>query len=536
MLQTVMNEGLRVKGGEELGKTIIFAVNHFHAEKIVERFKTLYPGKGENYCMLIDNYVNYAQTIIDDFSIKDKEPVIAVSVAMLDTGVDVPEVLNLVFFKRIYSKIKFWQMIGRGTRVCKGIDVMSPSKEFFLKKNEDASITEHSDKQGFYIFDFCDNFGFFRMNPDGREPRNGLNLSQRIFNIKVDLIYTLQSQEHQSNPEHKAYYSKTKEELIKLVSKLNKGLINVRTHLKYVNKYSKEDSWDYLSVLDIKEIKNQLTELIDPNGDDETSKIFDLWLFNIELAYLEGGKDYSSAVQKVRTICGALLDKLSIPQVMNKKKELQEAFSTNFWKGITVDKLEKLREDVRELVKFLDKDIRAIIETNFSDEVIDIGSGTIPKMQFKNYKERVIDYLTENSNKDPVIKKIRNLEQLDSKDIDNLEHVFWKELGTKEEYDSVSNGKSLGVFIRKIVGLSTDKVNEVLSDYLKTYNFNPRQEEFLNEIVNFVRENGDIEPNDLYESEPFKHQEYTDIFNGNTEPVYSFIELMHNSISMSATT
>lgn len=536
MLQTVMNEGLRVKGGEELGKTIIFAVNHFHAEKIVERFKNLYPGKGENYCKLIDNYVNYAQTIIDDFSIKDKEPVIAVSVAMLDTGVDVPEVLNLVFFKRIYSKIKFWQMIGRGTRVCKGIDVMSPSKEFFLKKNEDASVTEHSDKQGFYIFDFCDNFGFFRMNPDGREPKNGLNLSQRIFNIKVDLIYTLQSQEHQSNPEHKAYYSKTKKELIKLVSKLNKGLVNVRMHLKYVDKYSKEESWDYLSVLDVKEVKNKLTELIDPNGDDETSKIFDLWLFNIELAYLEGGKDYSSAVQKVRTICGALLDKLSIPQVMNKKKELQEAFSTNFWKGITVDKLEKLREDVRELVKFLDKDIRAIIETNFSDEVIDIGSGTIPKMQFKNYKERVIDYLNENSDKNPVIKKIKNLEQLDSKDIDDLEHVFWKELGTKEEYDSVSNGKSLGVFIRKTVGLSTNKVNEVLSDYLKTYNFNSRQEEFLNEIVNFVRANGDIETKDLYESEPFKHQEYTDIFNGNTEPVYSFIELMHNSISMSATT
>lgn len=230
------------------------------------------------------------------------------------------------------------------------------------------------------------------------------------------------------------------------------------------------------------------------------------------------------------------MDKLSIPQVMNKKKELQEAFSTNFWKGITVDKLEKLREDVRELVKFLDKDIRAMIETNFSDEVIDIGSGTIPKMQFKNYKERVIDYLNQNSDKNPVIKKIKNLEQLDSKDIDDLEHVFWKELGTKEEYDSVSNGKSLGVFIRRIVGLSTDKVNEVLSDYLKTYNFNSRQEEFLNEIVNFVRENGDIEPKDLYESEPFKHQEYTDIFNGNTEPVYSFIELMHNSISMSATT
>ena len=220
---------------------------------------------------------------------------------------------------------------------------------------------------------------------------------------------------------------------------------------------------------------------------------------------------------------------------MNKKKNLEEACTDSFWEGITIDRLEKLREDVRDLIKFLDRDIRAMIETNFSDEVIEIGSGSIPKMQFKNYKERVIDYLADNSDKNPVIRKIKNLEQLDSKDIGDLEHIFWKELGTKEEYDTISNGKSLGVFVRKIVGLSNDKINEVLSDYLKKYNFNSHQEEFLNEIVTFVRENGDIEPNDLYESEPFKHQEYTDIFNGNTDPVYSFIGLIHNSLSVSAT-
>lgn len=534
MLQTVMNEGLRVKNGEELGKTIIFAVNHFHAEKIVERFKILYPNKGDNYCKLIDNYVNYAQTIIDDFSIKDKEPVIAVSVAMMDTGVDVPEVLNLVFFKRIYSKIKFWQIIGRGTRVCKNLDIMSPSKDFFLKKSESSTVSEYKDKQGFYIFDFCGNFDFFRMNPDGREPKCGLNLSQKIFNIKTDLIYALQGQEHQANPEHKAYYDKTKNELIKIISKLNKNLINVRTHLKYVDKYSKQDNWNYLSILDVKEIKNQLTALVDPDGDDESSKIFDLWLFNIELAKIEGDKDYSQAVQKVRTICGSLLDKLSIPQVMSKKKELEEACSNEFWENLTIDKLEKLRENIRDLIKFLDRDVRAMIETNFSDEVINIGSGSVPTMQFKNYKERVIDYLSENSDKNPVIKKIKNIEQLDSKDLASLEQIFWKDLGTKEDYDSISNGKSLGAFVRKIVGLSNDKINEVLSDYLKKYNFNSHQEEFLNEIVTFVRENGDIEPNDLYESEPFKHQEYTDIFNGNTDPVYSFIGLIHNSISVSA--
>lgn len=534
MLQTVMNEGLRVKNGEELGKTIIFAVNHTHAQKIVERFNILYPEKGDGYCKLIDNYVNYAQTLIDDFSIKNKEPVIAVSVAMLDTGVDVPEVLNLVFFKRIYSKIKFWQMIGRGTRVCKELDVMSPSKDFFLTHSDNEKfVSNYRDKQGFYIFDFCGNFDFFRMNPDGKEPSNALNLSQRIFNIKVDLIYSLQASEHQCNPMHKAYYDKTKAKLISIIGKLNTNLINVRNKLKYVDKYKTEEAWQYLSVLDVKEIKSQITPLIDPNGDEESSKLFDLWLFNIELAQIEGDKDYSKAVQKVTTICSALLDKLSIPQVKQKQGALEEACTNEFWSSIEVDKLEKLREDVRDLIKFLERDMRSMIETNFSDYVIDKELGSSPKMEFKNYKERVIDYLSENVDL-PVIEKIQNLEQLDKQDINDLQEILWKKLGTKEEFDSISNGRTVGVFVRKIVGLSSEKVNEILNEYLQEYNFNSQQEEFLNEIVTFVKENGDILPEDLNESDPFKNIEYTDIFDGETGPLYQFIEMIHNSVTIPA--
>lgn len=535
MLQTVMNQGLRVKSGEELGKTIIFAVNHTHAQKIVERFNILYPEKGDGYCKLIDNYVNYAQTLIDDFSIKDKEPVIAVSVAMLDTGVDVPEVLNLVFFKRVYSKIKFWQMIGRGTRVCKELDVMSPSKQYFLTHSNDENfVSNHRDKQGFYIFDFCGNFEFFRMNPDGREPSNALNLSQRIFNIKVDLIYALQSSEHQCNPMHKAYYDKTKEKLISIIGKFNTNLINVRNKLRYVDKYRREEAWQYLTVLDVREIKSQITPLVDPNGDDESSKIFDLWLFNIELAQIEGDKDYSRAVQRVTTICSALLEKLSIPQIKQKQDVLEEARTDEFWDSIDIDKLEKLRGDVRDLIKFLERDVRGIIETNFSDFVIDKELGTTPKMQFKNYKDRVIDYLSENVGL-PVIEKIRNLEQLNQQDIDDLESILWNKLGKKEEFDSISSGKSVAVFVRKIVGLSSEKINQVLNEYLQEYNFNSQQEEFLNEIVTFVKENGDIDASDLIFSDPFKNQEsYTDIFNDKVEPLYQFIGLIHNSVNISA--
>ncbi len=534
MLETVMNEGLRVNNGEKLGKTVIFAVNHAHAAKIVERFNAIYPEKGPDYCKLIDNYVNYAQTLIDDFSIKDKEPTIAVSVDMLDTGIDVLEILNLVFFKRVYSKIKFWQMIGRGTRTCKDLDVVSPSENFFLHKEENGILENFADKQGFYVFDFCDVFDFFRLNPDGRVVNTTLNLSQKIFNLKVELLYTLQSSEHQTNEMHKKYYDKTKNELVNRIKKLNKNLVNVRYQLKFVDKYSNIDNWQYLSVLDVNEIKKQVTYLIDPDGDDESSKIFDLWLFNIELSELEGDKDYSKAVQKVTTICQTLLDtKLSIPQVLEKKESLQNACKSSFWEDITIDKLENLREDVRDLIKFLDKDARWLIETNFEDEVIAKTGGPVIIGKFKNYKQRVIDYLSDNVSL-PVIKKIRNLEQLNSKDINDLESILWTKLGSKDEYEQVSDGMSVAVFVREIVGLSKEKVNQVLSEYLKKYNFNSQQEEFLNEIVVFVLENGDISTNSLVDSEPFKHQNYTDIFEGNTTPIYALIGLLHDSIRVSA--
>lgn len=320
VLQTLMNEGMRVNGGEKLGKTIIFAANHFHAEKIVDRFNTLYPELGgKGFCKLIDNYVNYAQTLIDDFSKKDVEPTIAVSVDMLDTGIDVPEVVNLVFFKRVFSKIKFWQMIGRGTRTCKELNVYSPSKEYFEKNDDSSPVISHQDKQGFYIFDFCDVFEFFRKNPDGREAKTALNLSQKIFELKLDMIFELQKAEHQGNEEHKAFYEKYKEECFNKVKKLNRNLINVKTSLKFVDKYSDIKAWDYIALLELKEMKKQLTPLIDANSDEEESKYFDLWIFNMELEEITGDKDYSKAIQKVTTICDALTDKFSIPEVASKK-------------------------------------------------------------------------------------------------------------------------------------------------------------------------------------------------------------------------
>lgn len=533
VLQTLMNEGMRVNGGEKLGKTIIFAANHFHAEKIVDRFNTLYPELGgKGFCKLIDNYVNYAQTLIDDFSKKDVEPTIAVSVDMLDTGIDVPEVVNLVFFKRVFSKIKFWQMIGRGTRTCKELNVYSPSKEYFEKNDDSSPVISHQDKQGFYIFDFCDVFEFFRKNPDGREAKTALNLSQKIFELKLDMIFELQKAEHQGNAEHKAFYEKYKEECFNKVKKLNRSLINVKTSLKFVDKYSDIKAWDYIALLELKEMKKQLTPLIDANSDEEESKYFDLWIFNMELEEITGDKDYSKAIQKVTTICDALTEKFSIPEVASKKDFIKEVMENDFWENVNLTKMEKVRNELRELIKFLGREVWTIIESNFQDSTIVKEGGSSPRPQFKNYKQRVIDYLCENSWKGAIY-KVKNLIQLNNEDIKELEHILCDELGTKEDYDGICNKMSFGVFVRSIVGIDKEKIMSLMSEYQSQYNFNSRQQEFIHQIVDFVLENGDIVPDDLINTEPFKHQEYSDIFE-NTEPLYGFINLLHSSVYASA--
>lgn len=533
VLQTLMNEGMRVNGGEKLGKTIIFAANHFHAEKIVDRFNTLYPELGgKGFCKLIDNYVNYAQTLIDDFSKKDVEPTIAVSVDMLDTGIDVPEVVNLVFFKRVFSKIKFWQMIGRGTRTCKELNVYSPSKEYFEKNDDYSPVISHQNKQGFYIFDFCDVFEFFRKNPDGREAKTALNLSQKIFELKLDMIFELQKAEHQGNAEHKAFYEKYKEECFNKVKKLNRNLINVKTSLKFVDKYSDIKAWDYIALLELKEMKKQLTPLIDANSDEEESKYFDLWIFNMELEEITGDKDYSKAIQKVTTICDALTEKFSIPEIASKRDFIKEVMENDFWENVNLTKMEKVRNELRELIKFLGREVWTIIESNFQDSTIVKEGGSSPRPQFKNYKQRVIDYLCENSWKGAIY-KVKNLIQLNNEDIKELEHILCDELGTKEDYDGISNKMSFGVFVRSIVGIDKKKIMSLMSEYQNQYNFNSRQQEFIHQIVDFVLENGDIVLDDLINTEPFKHQEYTDIFE-NTEPLYGFINLLHSSVYASA--
>ena len=510
VLQTLMNEGLKINSGDLIGKTIIFAFNHNHAELIVKRFEKLYPELGPEYCKLVDNYVTYAQNIIDNFSVRDKLPQIAVSVDMLDTGIDVPDILNLVFFKRIYSKIKFVQMIGRGTR-----------------KSEDI-FGHFKHKNLFYIFDFCDNFSFFEMNPEGRKVNQGDSMTQKVFQMKLDLLFELQKLEHQSNDFHRTFYENIRLELYQTVRNFNRGRILVREHMPLVDKYSVEGKWTYLSKFDIQEVKNNLTLLVDSDKDLESAKAFDLKVFYIMLSLISEQVVAKRAIGQVVQISQALLERLSIPQVAEKKDLLLKVLTQTYWNKVNVESLEHLRNEIRYLIQYITDEV-GIYSTDFKDDLIDQGKKDVNIKDFKTYEEKVIDYLLSNEINETII-KIKMLDRITSDDLRELERIMWHELGTKDDYFNVTKEENLAVFIRSIVGIEQEAINRKFSRYLNANILSAKQQEFVKSIIGYVQQNGDITKQDLVDKSPFSDFDVVGLFNDKIDVLVSVVDNLHESI------
>ena len=517
----LMDNGLKINGGDTIGKTIIFAYNHNHAVLIVERFKHLYPALGDNFCQLIDNTVNYAQSLIDTFEVRGKMPQIAVSVDMLDTGIDVPDILNLVFFKQVRSKIKFLQMIGRGTRL---------SEEIF----DEGETPEDRAKKFFYIFDWCGNFEFFGENPKGFEPMKSISLTQRLFDLRVDLSIALQHEQFQNDEVAKALHDETKAILIGQVKELNDKHISVREHWDIVDKYRKKDSWVYLSNTDGIELKDVIAPLLVNGTTNMGATKFDILMLNIELSQIDEAVSGDKSKQVVERIANKLQEKASIKQVNDKMPLIKQLSKHDFWETASLDKLEYVRKEIRDLVQFITGITNQKFTINIKDTVETKGTPKDVSLQ-KSYKQRVIDFLAENKEL-PVIQKIVNMEKLTSADIGELEKICWKELGTKEDYENFiakSNmicGDSVGAFIRSQIGVDRHVAMQRFSQFLSDTTLNSLQEEYIKSIITYVCDNGDITPNTLMEEEPFAQYEWIDTFGKNFLAVRNYVNEIHDLV------
>lgn len=519
VLKKLMCEGLRVEGGEKLGKTIIFAKNSKHAKAIVDRFNTIYPEYRGNFAKAIDYSTNYVDTLIDDFSDKDKLPQIAVSVDMLDTGIDIPEILNLVFFKKVRSKTKFWQMIGRGTRLCPDLLGLGHDKEKFL------------------IFDFCNNFEFFRVNPKGFEGGKIETLTEKLFNVKVNIIKELQDLKY-SEEEYINLRKSLVEELLNNVNSLNEDNFMVRMNLNYVHKYKNENEWNALGSLSVNEIKEYISPLIVPLKDDELAKRFDLVMFNIQLAYLQG----TNATRGIKSVIDTAeqLSKLgTIPQVQEQKYIIEKVMTQEFWESSDIFELEVVREALRELVKYLEKQGQRIYYTHFEDLIIaeEKNDSIYNVNDLKNYRKKVEHYL--NEHKDELsIYKLRNNKKLTKQDIENLEDILFSKLGSPSDYEKEFGDTPVTKLVRRIVGLDRLAANEAFSELLNNENLNTHQIHFIKLIVDYVVKNGLIDDNRVLTEDPFRSvgniiELFGDNIDVRTKLLNTINEIKENAIEIS---
>ncbi|WLD14363.1 DEAD/DEAH box helicase family protein [Planctellipticum variicoloris] len=486
VLAYVMGHGQHIEGGDKLGKTILFAANHNHAQFVVDRFDANYPHLKGKFCSLIDNQVKFAQSLIDDFSLPAKPPQIAVSVDMLDTGIDVPECVNLVFFKRVRSRTKFWQMIGRGTRLCP--DLFGPGL----------------DKKSFAVLDFCENFEFFGKNPDGVEGSVQESVKTKIFRRRVSLLDLLRSERHGDEP-HRKLRTEIADHLHREVSQVPLDSFVVRPHRREIEKFSKREAWDQLSPGELVDIHQHLANLPTPDDGDEFARRFDLLLLNLQLGILEASPHVPRWQNQVHGIAAGLEEKEAIPAVRQHLALIQELQTEEYWQHITLPMLEDVRRNLRALVQFLDREgKRDNVYTDFEDELGDAKEieGLIqPDSRLGNYRLKVERFVRQHQDH-PTIDRLRRNQPISTTDLQALEAILFAENGPggRDQFEQTyGTDMPLGKLIREIVGLDANAAKEAFAQFLAAGTLTGDQITFINQIIDHLVHNGLMDPKALFE-------------------------------------
>ncbi|MBC7918809.1 MAG: DEAD/DEAH box helicase family protein [Rhodoferax sp.] len=498
VLELLMTRGHKVAGGDRLGKTIVFAKNNAHAEFIAKRFNDNYPHYAGQFARVITYQTEYAQSLIDDFSIKEKAPHIAISVDMLDTGIDVPEVVNLVFFKIVRSKAKFWQMVGRGTRLCKDLFALG------------------HDKREFLIFDFCQNLEFFSQNLEGSKGNVAEPLSQRTFKARLELLGVLDERlaaDGRSVREHApdlgltetVIRADTAALLHNVVAGMNMDNFVVRPQRRWVEVWSQATAWHRVS-------GDQLTELADhvsglPSAvrdDDEEAKRFDLLMLRTQLGCVRADVGYARLRDQVRALADGLLELGSIPDVKKHMLLIEAIAGEEWWQDVTLPMLEQARRHLRGLIKLLEKTRRKVVYTDFEDQVGKTVEIALPlggsAGDFERFRLKVRVFLRAHENH-ITLHKLRRNQPLTATDLAELERLLIDSgAGTAADVaraDQEAHG--LGLFVRSLVGLDREAAAQALNGFVSGKMLTANQLEFVNLIVTHLTERGVMDAALLYE-------------------------------------
>ncbi|VVO00466.1 DEAD/DEAH box helicase family protein [Pseudomonas fluorescens] len=500
VLQTLMERGHKVAGGDRLGKTIIFAKNNAHAQFIADRFDESYPDKKGAFARVVTYKTEYAQSLIDDFSIKDKAPHIAISVDMLDTGIDVPEVVNLVFFKIVRSKAKFWQMVGRGTRLCKNL--FGPGH----------------DKEDFFIFDFCQNLEYFNQNPEPTEGTLSEPLGQRLFKARLEMLAALDRRRNsvvlkEPSGTYSVVFSddQLRDDIAVLlherVCSMTLDNFAVRPKRRWVEIYSAAGIWKDIGETQLRELADHVSGLPTTLAEeDEEAKRFDLLLLRLQLCILNAEPGFARLSEQVQDLAQALLGQTNIPAIAEQALMIEAVAGQEWWEDVTVSMLEQARRKLRSLIKLLEKGRGVTVYTDFEDELGLIDEVIMPSMvnpaSFERFREKARAFLR--AHQDHLsLQKLRRNQPLTALDLEALEQMLVESgAGAGEINRAKEQAKGLGLFIRSLVGLDRDAATDALSGFLAGKTLSGSQIEFSNLVIQHLTEHGVMNADLLYKS-PF---------------------------------
>jgi len=490
VLESLMRQGIKVRGGEHVGKTIIFAQNRHHAQFIIERFDKLYPQYHGRFARRIVHDDAYAHSLIDEFKRPDKEPWIAVSVDMLDTGIDVPEIVNLVYFKKVRSKTKFWQMLGRGTRLCRGLECV------------DGLDGAYTDKRRFYIFDYLGNFEYFRTDPRPVLSAETETLSQAIFIKRVRLIQLLQSAQHM---DHHAWREELVHTVWSQIKALNRELTSVQLRIEYVDRYSERERFNFLNEQDRQHLGRYISPLVFMTDEDEYAKRFDNLLYGLINSLIMVLPEFAAYQKRLKAIALALEDKSTIPQVRTQMPLIKSLNTDAFWSAVSLDVLEQVRKNLRGLIQFLgnsgEPERR---ETAFTDAILAIKEGDPlgGADDYRDYRLKVTQYIQQNLNHTAIYKLNHNL-PLTAGDYQALSDILTRQLGSEEDYREHYQDLPFGLLVRKIARLDHEAAMDAFSEFINDQRLNHQQIEFVKKVIDYIEHNGYMESTTALMAPPF---------------------------------
>ncbi len=497
IVREFMEESIKDANGVLPGKTIFFCISKAHARRMEEIFDSLYPEyKGELAKVIVseDPRVYGKGGLLDQFTNNDM-PRVALSVDMLDTGIDIREITNLVFAKPVYSYTKFWQMIGRGTRLLES-EKIKPWCTF---------------KDSFLILDCWDNFEYFKLNPRGKELKPQIPLPVRLFGIRLDKI-----EEAQTRNETKVV-EKEIQKLKKQIATLPQNSVVIMEAKHELQRLDDENFWNNLSQEKLEYLDGVVKPLFRTVADvDFKAMRFEKDIVEVSLANLKEEKD------KFETLKVSIIEELgelplSINIVAKEEQLIRQAQTNNFWATITVAKFDELIQKLSPLMKFREAIIPlAPAKFNLKDfvsekEFIEFGPEH-QALSIAKYRELVEQKINELVLSNPILQKLKEgieiteqeAEQLAEKLHDENPHITIDLL--RRVYN---HRKAVFVqFIKHILGIEIlqsfpETVSKAFDDFIAAHSYlTSRQLQFLDLLRKYIIENGELTRKNLIES-PF---------------------------------